>query len=176
MDKNQKAEVVAELREELTSAASIVLANYQGLSVEDINTMRRELHESNTQFRVVKNTLAKHSIKETEITVIGDLLIGPTALIFNLEDPVTPAKVLLKYVKEFKKFEIKGGYLDGQLLDYKGVIALSKLKGKDELRSMLLQVLNGVATQMVRVLSGGQSQMLNLLTARKDALSDEEAA
>jgi large subunit ribosomal protein L10 len=170
MKKEQKEEAVALLRDELSRAASVVVATSAGIPVNVVNDLRVGLRSEAVTYRVVKNTLAKRAIAGTDMEGLGVHLRGPVALAYAEEDPAVPARVLLDFRKKNEKLQVVGGYINGMVLDADGVEALSKMPSKDELRAKLLSVFNGVGTKFVRTLAAAPQQFLTVLTARKDSL------
>lgn len=169
MNKLQKQERVDALRAELAGIDAFVVAENLGLTVTEMQTLRAEVRKTGGKVRVVKNTLARLSMKGTSLEVASDKLVGPVLIAFGL-DPVGPAKAVVKAAKDMPKLVIKGGAIQGKALDQSGVESLSKLPGKDELRAQFLGVLNAVPTKFVGTLAGVSRGMLNVLTARKDQL------
>jgi len=167
MKRETKAEVVSELRETLGKVASLIVADYRGLTVEQVNGLRREIRKAACTYRVVKNTLVKRAIEDTGMEGLTPLFKGPTAIAYSFEDPVAPAKVIDKFQTDLKDLEVKGGYLDGQVLDCSGVKNLANMKGKDELRAELLATLMAPAQHFVRFLAAGPQNFLYLLCARE---------
>lgn len=172
MNKLQKQERVDALRAELAGIDAFVVAENLGLTVTEMQTLRAEVRKTGGKVRVVKNTLARLSIKGTSLEVASDKLVGPVLIAFGL-DPVGPAKAVVKAAKDMPKLVIKGGAIQGKALDQSGVESLSKLPGKDELRAQFLGVLNAVPTKFVGTLAGVSRGMLNVLTARKDQLEGQ---
>jgi large subunit ribosomal protein L10 len=170
MNRKEKEEFVATLRAELSEARSIILANSVGIDANSMNELRAEIRASDSQYRIVKNTLAKLAVKDTDLEMLAEHFTGPTALAYSSEDAVAPAKVLFDYRKDDETLEIRGGYLNGKWMDVDGVEQLSKMPGKDEIRAKLLNAMNGVATKFVRVLNAAPSDFVNVLNSRKDSL------
>jgi large subunit ribosomal protein L10 len=170
MNKQQKTDVVAELRDTLGKVASLVVADYRGLKVEEVNGLRSEIRKSACTYRVVKNTLFKRAIEGTEMEGLAPLFKGPTAVAYSFEDPVAPAKIIDKFQDELKPLEVKGGFLDGKVLDQAGVKSLASMKGKDELRAGLLMTMLAPAQQFVRLLAAAPQNFLYLLSAKKRQL------
>lgn len=170
MNRQEKADVVAELKETLGQVASLVVADYRGLTVEEVNGLRSEIRKAACSYRVVKNTLFKRAIEGTEMESLTPLFNGPTAIAYSFQDPVAPAKILDKFAGDLKELEVKGGYLDGQLLDEKGVKSLASMKGKDELRAELLATFMAPAQSFVRLTNAVAQNFLYLLRAREGAL------
>ena len=158
----------------LASAQSLIHADFRGLTVESDNKLRREFRAVGCEYQVVKNTLLGKAVKGTAMEVLDSLLAGPTAIAYSTEDPSAPAKVATKMAKVESKFVIKGGYIDGKLLDKQGVEALSTLPGKDEARATFLATLLAVPQNFLRLLSAAPQNFVHLLAAREDALKGGE--
>jgi large subunit ribosomal protein L10 len=172
MNREQKDTTVATLKEMLTEVASLVVAEFRGLKVEDVNGLRREIRKNDCTYLVVKNTLFKRAIAGTAMEGLSKLFKGPTAIAFSKNDPVAAAKVMDKFCTGQEKLKIKGGYLDGQVLDTAGVKTLANMKGKDELRAELLATLIAPAQSFVRLLAAPLQNFAYLLSARERALGE----
>lgn len=170
MNATEKNTSIASLKARLAGAQSLVLADFRGLTVESDNKLRREFRAVGCEYHVVKNTLLGKAVKGTPMEVLEPLLQGPTAVAFSVEDPSAPAKIATKVAKAESKFVIKGGFLDGKLLDGKGVEALATLPGKDEARATLLATLLAAPQSFLRLLAAAPQNFAYLLAARKDAL------
>jgi large subunit ribosomal protein L10 len=176
MERAVKEQVVAALKDKMARAASVVLADFKGLTVEAVTNLRREFRAAQCEYKVVKNTLLGLAVKGTGMEAFDKLLTGPTAMAYSAEDPAAPAKIAAKFAKEHaEKFIIKGGYIEGKVLDAKGVEQLSKLPGKNELRAKVLATFMAPATDFVRLLGAGPLNFLYLLNARKAELEKQEA-
>jgi large subunit ribosomal protein L10 len=172
MLKEVKEENIASLKAELVKAASLIVADFRGISVKNDTSLRREFRVNGCHYQVVKNTLLGIAIKGTPMAVIDPLLAGPTAIAYSFEDPAAPAKIASKIAKQEEKFVIKGGYVDGRALDAKGVEALSSLPGKDELRATFLATLLAVPQNFLRLTTAAQQNFALLLAARERALQE----
>jgi large subunit ribosomal protein L10 len=162
------------LKTRLASAQSIVLADFRGLTVESDNKLRREFRAVGCEYHVVKNTLLGMAVKGTPMEVLEPLLAGPTAIAFSTEDPSAPAKAATKVARGESKFVIKGGFIEGKLLDQKGVEALSALPGKDEARATLLATLLAVPQNFLRLLNAAPQNFVHLLAARENDIKSGE--
>jgi large subunit ribosomal protein L10 len=162
------------LKTRLASAQSLILADFRGLTVESDNKLRREFRAVGCEYQVVKNTLLGMAVKGTAMEVLESLLAGPTAIAYSTEDPSAPAKIATKVARVESKFVIKGGYIDGKLLDGKGVAALSTLPSKDEARATFLATLLAVPQNFLRLLDAAPQNFVHLLAAREDALKGGE--
>ena len=174
MNSTEKNANIDSLKTRLASAQSLVLADFRGLTVESDNKLRREFRAVGCEYQVVKNTLLGKAVKGTPMAVLEPLLAGPTAIAYSTEDPSAPAKVATKVARAESKFVIKGGFLDGKLLDGKGVEALSALPGKAEARAMFLATLLAVPQNFLRLLAAAPQNFVHLLAAREDALKGDE--
>lgn len=170
MNRTEKETTVAELKAELDNVASLVIADFRGLTVEEMNGIRREIRKNKCFYRVIKNTMVKRAIAGTPMEGISSMLTGPTAIAYTFDDPANPAKVLDKFAGEIEKFRVKGGYTSGQVLDVEGVKRLSKMKGKNELRAELLMLLQTPPQDFLRLLNAAPTNFLYLLDARKNNL------
>jgi len=157
--------VIAELHEKLAGVKLAVLANYSGLNVEKITALRNALRKSDTELRVVKNTLLEIASRETDVSVLGDHLKGPLAIILNSGDVVEPAKVLVDFAKKNAQMEIVAGVLEGKVLSAAQVSALAELPSRDVLLAKLLSVMVGVQTSLVNVLSAVPRGFVQVLEA-----------
>jgi large subunit ribosomal protein L10 len=177
MDRETKHTTVRDLKENLRRVASLVLADYRGLNVDSVNALRRQFEKAACEYRVVKNTLLGHAIKGTAMEGLEKLLEGPTAIAYSFEDPSVAAKIATQYGKTAggDKFVVKGGYVDGQVLDPRGVQELAAMPGKDELRAKLLATFQAAATDFVRLLAAAQQNFVYLLAAREKALEGQSA-
>ncbi len=144
-----KAEKIEAVREKIAKAKVAIVTENKGLSVEKITKLRRELQKGQGDYTVVKNTLAKLAIQGTEFEPLAELLVGPVVLALGYEDQVSPAKAIAQFAKEkanTDKIAIKGGCLDGKLLNASEVEDLSKLPSKEELYAKMLGCINSPAS------------------------------
>lgn len=156
------------LREQLSTAKSVVLTSYQGIEVNTINELRAKFRQEGVEYHIVKNTLAKLAIKDTDMEVMSAHLKGPVAIAYSTEDAITPAKIVKDFAKDHEgKFDIRGAYLDGEMLDEAGVRRLAELPTKDELRVQLLLAMTAGPTQLIRTLSAGPQALLMVFQAKK---------
>ena len=134
----QKQAIVAELTERLKNSVTGVLVNYKGINVADDTALRKELREAGVQYSVVKNTLLSRACEEAELTGLQTTLAGTTALATCDEDYAAAARILANYAKKSKTFEIKGGYLDGEVVDLATIDSLAKLPTREVLLANVL--------------------------------------
>jgi large subunit ribosomal protein L10 len=174
MNRTEKEAFVEELRGEFEAAKSVILTSYQNLEVNTINELRAKFRQENVEYHIVKNTLARLAAKGTDKEALIDMFSGPIAIAYSREDAVSPAKIVDDFAKENKeKFVVRGGILEGELLDEAGVKRLADMPTKDELRVMLLQTMTAGPIQLLRTLSAGPQEFVMLLEAKRQ--KDEEA-
>lgn len=173
MNRSEKSAVIERLKAALADVPSIVVTDFKGLTVEQVDELRSEMRKAEVHYEVVKNTLMRKAIEGTSQENLSPLFKGNSAIAFHADDPSVAAKILTKYAKSNEKLVLKGGWVDGQTLDAAGVEALSKLPGKDELRGRLLSVFIGVPTKFVRTLIAGPTSFAHVLTARKQQLEEQ---
>jgi large subunit ribosomal protein L10 len=174
VNRTEKQDQISTLKEKLAKAQSLVLTDFRGLTVEADTKLRNEFRSNGCEYRVVKNTLLGKAVEGTPMAVLDGLLAGPTAIAYSYEDPAAPAKVAAKIAKAEEKFTIKGGFVDGKALDAKGVVALSSLPGRDELRATFLATLLAVPQNFLRLTTAAQQNFLLLVSARERALDEGE--
>jgi large subunit ribosomal protein L10 len=168
LNKTSKEQLVTELAERLASAKATFLADYRGLTVDQVNDLRGKLRATGVEYRVVKNTLLKLAIKDTSSACIEPMLSGPTAIAIADADPVAPAKVLSDYAKANDKFELKGGSLEGTLLSLADIKALSDLPSREVLLAKMLGSINAPVSNFVGVLAAVPRSLVQVLAAIQD--------
>ncbi len=172
----QKAQAIDALADQFQRAQLVVLANYRGLSVSQLQELRGNLRESNAEFTIAKNTLTRIASERVGIEIAGEHLEGPTALMFAYDDVVAPAKALTDFVRSSRVLELKTGVMEGQALDASQIDALASLPPREELQAKLVGLLAGPMTRLVGVLGGPSRSMAYLLNARAEQLGGGEAA
>lgn len=140
MSKNRqlKEAKVAEIKEKMEKAECIVLADYQGLTVEEATELRKKMREEGVEYKVFKNTLSILAAKELGYDGITDLFQGPISVAFGYEDPTAPARILNDFAKDHKKLELKGGMVQGEVYDENKIKALAAIPPRDVLIAKLL--------------------------------------
>jgi large subunit ribosomal protein L10 len=174
MEKAQKQQVLGEIKEAWQNVASVIIADYKGITVPVVTAMRDDFRKNGCHYRVIKNSLVKIAVKGSKMEPITSLMTGTTAVIWTTgEAPQPPAKIALKWAKEEPKFQIKGGFYEGQLLDKAGIEALSTMPGKNEIRaSMLMTFLAGPQSFVAQIAAPIQN-FAYLLDARKRHLEGQ---
>ncbi len=168
MKLDEKKKIVDELKDKFSKSKVVIVTDYKGLDVTTINSLRRELRESQVEYRVVKNTLLIRAAENTDLAMIKDNFKGPSAIAISYEDPVAPAKVLTDFAKDHEQLDIKAAVMEGRALGLEAIKALSKLPSREEIVGQLLSVMTGVPTGLVRALSDVPRRLLNVLGAVKN--------
>ncbi|MBW3665723.1 MAG: 50S ribosomal protein L10 [Actinobacteria bacterium] len=169
MPRSDKVAVVDEVRSSLESSVATLLTEYRGLSVSELAELRAELRKAGARYRVAKNTLMRLAAREAGIDGLDDFLLGPTALAFCDEDPVGPAKALKRFAKDHPELVVKGGYLDGEILDAEAAIKLADLESREELLAGIAGLVNGAFAMVVNYADAIGREILGLVTALEDA-------
>lgn len=169
MTRAEKDVQVGEIQAIFQEANSFYLVDVAGLSSNEINDLRASLREKGARMRVVKNRLAKRATVDTPLSELEEMFVGPTALVYHAEEPITTAKSLVAFAKDHPALEIKGGLVDrSSTLDAAGVKAVSELPGLDETRAQLLSLINGPATKLARLLNTPAQQLATVLERRSE--------
>ena len=184
MDREQKAQAVAELTDRLKEAEAIFAVDYRGISVTQAAELRGRLREADATFTVVKNRLAKRAIADAKTEGLDDLLIGPTALTLIKGDAVIAAKAISGFSRENEVLEFKGGVMDGAAVDADQFKAIARLPGLDVLHGQLVGLaaspLTGLVAGMSNLISGLGRQLAQmaeqgLVTGEAPAAEEPEA-
>lgn len=155
MNKNRtiKEAKVVEIKEKLEKAQSVILADYQGLSVEEDTQLRKNLREAGIEYKVYKNTLVTIAAKELGMEGIVEYLEGPVSIAFGYEDATAPARILNDFAKDHKKLELKAGIVDGEVFDKEKVEQLASIPSKEVLIAKLLGSIKAPLSNLAYLLS-----------------------
>jgi large subunit ribosomal protein L10 len=170
MERAAKEQMLGEIKEAFANVASVVIADYRGITVPVVTAMRDDFRKAGCHYRVLKNSLVKIAVKGSKMEPMSKLMVGTTAVIWSTEVPQEPAKVALKWAKDEPKFKIMGGYFEGQVLDVAGVDQLAKMPGKAEMRASMLMTFLAAPQSFVAQLAAGPQNFAYLLDARKRQL------
>ena len=168
----QKKQLVAALAADLKESCTGVIVNYKGINVADDTKLRKQLREAGSTYKVVKNTMLKRALDEAGIEGLEGVLEGTTAIAYNKEDYVASAKILSEFAEKSKTFELKAGFVDGNVLDAAGVKELAALPPKEVLVAKALGGLNAPITGFVTVLNG----TLKGLVVALNAIAEKQGA
>ncbi|MCI1903821.1 50S ribosomal protein L10 [Enterococcus hirae] len=137
----KKAALVDDVTKKFEGAVSIVVADYRGLTVDQVTELRKQLREAGVEMRVIKNSILSRAAKQAGLEGLDDVFAGPTAIAFSKEDVVAPAKIIDTFAKTADALKIKGGVIEGKVADIEQITALAKLPNREGMLSMLLSVL-----------------------------------
>lgn len=178
MERAQKEATSQVIKEKFDKMTSAVFVDFKGLNVEAVSKLRDEFRKNGVDYRVVKNTLVKHAIKQHAWSKnLKTALVGMTGIAWSYEDPSAAAKVIKAFRKDNQKLQIKAGLIEGQVLDSEGVEnQLATMPGKNELRAMLLATMQAPLTQFVQQLAAPMQNFVYLLKAKEDGAKEGSAA
>lgn len=168
VSKKQKETDLAALTEDLKSARGVVFTEYRGLTVKQLENVRKALRKENVKYQVVKVTLLKKALAALGMNAEDVKYNGPIALAVSNEEETAPARILKGMTKENPLLILDGGIFNNAVVDSTVVAKLASLPTKEQLLGQLLSVLNGPARGLVTVLSGNTRNLLNVLNAIKD--------
>ncbi len=178
--KAPKVAAVAELEQIFRDGDGFVFFDNNGLTVKQVSDLRSQLRENKVAVKVAKNTLIKIALKNAgyDVTGLDPVLVGPTVVAVGLEDPVSPAKGVMKFLKdnEEARLSVKGGVVGEDVLDAAGVDSLSKMPGREEMIARLLGSLNAPAQNTAYALNACVSQFVWGLSAYQRKLEEEGQA
>ncbi len=173
MNRADKAQFIEEVRSSFEESSFVVLTDFRGSTVLEMDALRRSLETAGGSFRVVKNTLSKIAVQETDKFGLAEHFVGNIGVVFAGEDPISVAKAFKDEVKKNEKLMIKAGFFDGDVLGSDDVIAVASLPSREELLSKLLATLQEAPRQVLGVIQGPPRDLLYLL--RNFAAKLEEA-
>ena len=174
MNRAEKTETVARLREEIGGTAHVFLASYSGLTVNQATELRDKVRATGGRYQVVKNRLTKLALAGTSAEPLAENLSGPCAIACHPDDPVALAKVLYDFADDNPALTLVAGVVDSKdVIDEAGVKALSKLPGLLELRAQILAMINSPATTLLRLVSTPGTQLARVIDARRESKTEE---
>ena len=168
MNRTEKESIVNALSERLRRAKAVILAEYRGLKVSEITEIRKDVKKNAGDFRVIKNRLAKRAFAGSGMSSLEGYMKGPLAMVIAEQDPVVLSKVLSKHAENYAALKLKVGFLDGKVIDARGIDALAKLPSKEELYAKMLGTLMAPAQGLVRILHGVPQKLAIALKAIAD--------
>lgn len=163
-----KKAVVTEVKEVAANALSLVIADARGVTVADMDNLRKQAREQKIYMRVVKNSLAKRAFEGSEYEVANAALTGPTLLAFSMEDPGAAARLLKDFAKNTEPFEVKALSVGGELLGADQIDRLAKLPTREEALGMLANVTLAPVTKLARTLNEVPSSITRVMAAVAD--------
>jgi len=165
VQREEKREFVKQFNSVLKDKEFMLVANYQGLNVAQISTLRSQISAANSNFRVAKNTLAKMAIKNTNFEMLEKLFVGPTSIAYS-DDPVSTSKVLVEFAKDNENLKILGGVMGDKELSVEDINTLASLPSLEVLRAKLIGLLVSTQTSIVCALNATQSGLARIINTK----------
>jgi large subunit ribosomal protein L10 len=160
-----KKVIVAEIANVASGAFSAVAAEYRGLTVEEMTELRSNARKSGVYMRVVRNTLARRALADTEFSCMQEILVGPLVLAFSKEDPGSAARLMKEFAKNHEKLVVKALSVSGKLLSAKDLDMLANLPTRDQALALLLSVMKAPITQFVRTVREPYAKLVRAVDA-----------
>jgi large subunit ribosomal protein L10 len=175
LDRAAKSELVANLGQVFKATQVVVVAHYSGLTVAQMQNLRRQMKQAGASVKVAKNRLAKIALEGSDVASIAPLLKGPALIAFS-GDPVAAPKVAVDFAKAHERFVILGGAMGKTALDTNGVRALAALPSLDELRATLIGLIQAPATKIAQVVTAPAAKVARVVQAYASKSEDAAAA
>lgn len=172
--KKEKQIVIDSIRDNLQDSQVSVLTDYRGLTVSEMDELRKRFREEGIEFKVVKNTYTWRAAQEIGLDELEDYLAGPTAIAFGPRDPVAPAKVITEFAKKHKNLEIKGGVLEGKVIPVEMIKTLAELPSKEQLLGQIASAMQAPISGLVNVLQAPIRDLAYVVEALR-AQKEQEA-
>ncbi len=163
-----KKAIVAKMSEVITHSVSAIAADYRGSTVSQMTELRTKARNAGVGVYVLRNTLARRAVVETSYDCLKDILVGPIALLISQREPGAAAKLLRDFIKNNPNFEVRGIAISGQLLGPEKLQDVASLPSKDEAIAMLMSVMNGPITKLVRTLAEPYAMATRVMAAVRD--------
>jgi large subunit ribosomal protein L10 len=168
VSKQRRGELIAEYTGWFQRSQAVIIADYQGVSTKDLYRLRQKIHEAQGELHVVKNTLAIKALQSANLPVPEDMLTRSVIMSFGYQDPAVIAKAMTTFASEVQNFTVKGGLLDGRIVDQTSVKALADLPPRPILLGGLVATLQGPMSQLVNILNAPLREIAQVLKARSE--------
>ncbi len=165
MNKENKKNYIKEMKKVFSSSEAVMIAQYQGLNVKELDSLRKELRDKGIMFKITKNRITKIALKDSPCKDLEKYFTGPTAAAMS-SDAITSAKILSKFAKKNNKLKIVAGFMDGKVLDQKEVAIIATLPSLEEARAKIVGILATPAQKLVSILLAPGSKIANLARAK----------
>ncbi len=174
--REKKGELVDEYVEKLRRAQAVFVTEYRGLTVKQLQDLRRDLRQSESELVVAKNTLMGRALTQLGMPAPDQLFAGPTAVALAYKDVAGPAKALNKWARDSKILVVKGGLIGQSVFNEQGVTQLAELPGREQLLAQVVGTMQAPLTGFVNVLAGTLRGLVNVLNARSKQLEEQVQA
>ncbi|MBI5419177.1 MAG: 50S ribosomal protein L10 [Deltaproteobacteria bacterium] len=175
MKKKSKEESVEALRRSIDAQKGAVVAEYRGLTVAEMTSLRKKLREVDAEFKVVKNTLMRLAAKDSGFGHLNEFFSGPTAVAWTHGDPVALAKAMKEFAAGSPKIRLKAGFFEGKAFGAKGVEAMAEVPPREVLLARLAGGLSSSVTRLAQALSGPQRKLVYALNSIHEKISAQTA-
>ena len=172
MDRTQKEALVSNLSQAIATAPLVILADYKGATVEETEGVRNKLRENGLRLQVVKNTLMKRAIADTDVEKLSPLLSGMTGVVVSGDDPIASARAVRDALDPKGAIQLRAAFFEGDVYEGAAAKAIADLPGRDELMVMLLQTLQAAPRQVLSVMQAPARDLLYLLKNYEQKLAD----
>ncbi|MCI8425869.1 MAG: 50S ribosomal protein L10 [Adlercreutzia sp.] len=172
MPNAQNKEMLAAIKEDLDGVSAMWVVDYRGLTVKEMQQLRRDIRETGSILKVYKNTLVRLALSEAELPTLDDLLEGPSAFVFAGADVAASAKAVKTFAKANENLEIKGGLMEGAAVSAAEVEAIASLPSREELMAQIAGAISGVARGLATAINGvprGMAQVVKAVADQKEA-------
>tara|TARA_Y100000590_G_scaffold464747_1_gene634967 strand:- start:3017 stop:3538 length:522 start_codon:yes stop_codon:yes gene_type:complete len=169
VNRSEKKDFVEKVRDDFSNSSTIIVTNYLGLKVKEIEELRKTMRVNGASFKVTKNSLIKIALANSKMENISDLFNGPTAVAYSA-DPVAPAKVAVEYEKKYQNFKIIGGAFEGEKIGEEKINFLASLPTLDEIRAKIVGLLSTPAQNIVSVVNAPAGQLARLMSGKSKEL------
>ena len=165
MNREQKKDYVKKMKDFFTKNESVLVTHYKGLTVKQIDELRKEMRNENITFQVTKNKITKLALDGTKCSKLKDMFSGPTAVAFS-EDAIISAKILTNFSKNYSNLKILGGIMGDEVLNKEDVAKIATLPTLDEARGKIVGILQGAAKKIISILLAPGSKIAILAHAK----------
>src|SRR5512143_1085875 len=173
MNRSEKDQIIAAVKEKIERAGGLYFADFTGITVEEVNELRREFRKANIDYTVVKNTLARKALERVAgYDSVAAKLVGPTAIAFAYDDPVAPAKIIKKYREKNEKLKLKACVIERQLFDGSELDRIAKLLTKAELMAGIIGSIQAPISGIVGAINAVMRDLVGVI----DAIEKQKAA
>ena len=172
MPNAQNKEMLASIKEDLDGVSAMWVVDYRGLTVKEMQQLRRDIRETGSVLKVYKNTLVHLALAEAELPTLDDMLAGPSAFVFSGNDVAASAKALKTFAKANENLEIKGGLMEGAAVSAAEVEAIASLPSREQLMAQIAGAISGVARGLATTINGvprGLAQGVKAVAEQKEA-------
>jgi large subunit ribosomal protein L10 len=171
LNRREKEQVVSDLQKQIEQVRAVVLTNFRGLNVDQMNQLRQRLREEKISYSVVKNTMIRLASKGTGLEKLDDYFDGPTAIALSYGDPIPLAKILMEFQKTQPALEIKAGLIEGKVASSEEVKVLATMPAREVLLGQILGEIQMPGTQVAGALLSVLQQVVSVIQARADQLA-----